>query len=95
MATQLHAARLMTYHAASLADRHQPCAVETSMAKLFAGEAAKAIALEAQTILGAYGYVRDFDVERYVRDALLMPIIGGSSAVQRNNIYKWSTGGRA
>ncbi|HVL56260.1 MAG TPA: acyl-CoA dehydrogenase family protein, partial [Burkholderiaceae bacterium] len=94
-ATQLHAARLMTYHAAWLADRRQPCSVETSMAKLFAGETAKAVALEAQTILGAYGYVRDFDVERYVRDALLIPIIGGSSAVQRNNIYKWSTKARA
>jgi len=94
MATQLHAARLMTYHAAWLADRRMSCSVETSMAKLFAGEAAKSIALEAQTILGAYGYVRDFDVERYVRDALLIPIIGGSSAVQRNNIFKWSTAGR-
>src|SRR5690606_6593480 len=57
MATQLHAARLMTYHAAWLADRRMSCSVETSMAKLFAGEAAKSIALEAQTILGAYGYV--------------------------------------
>jgi alkylation response protein AidB-like acyl-CoA dehydrogenase len=90
MKTQLHAARLMLYHAAWMADQHQHCGVETSMAKLFASEAAKSIALECQTIFGAYGYVKDFDVERYVRDALLLPIIGGSSAVQRNNIYKWS-----
>jgi acyl-CoA dehydrogenase len=90
MKTQLHAARLMLYHAAWMADQHQQCGVETSMAKLFAAEAAKSIALECQTIFGAYGYVKDFDVERYVRDALLLPIIGGSSAVQRNNIYKWS-----
>jgi alkylation response protein AidB-like acyl-CoA dehydrogenase len=60
------------------------------MAKLFATEVAKSVALECQTILGAYGYVKDFDAERYVRDALLMPIIGGSSAVQRNNIHKLS-----
>jgi alkylation response protein AidB-like acyl-CoA dehydrogenase len=89
MKTRLHAARLMLYHAASLADRHLPCTGETSMAKLFATEAGKAISLECQTIFGAYGYVKDFDVERYVRDSLALPIIGGSSAIQRNNIYKW------
>ncbi|WP_213955858.1 acyl-CoA dehydrogenase family protein [Variovorax sp. dw_954] len=88
MKTQLHAARLVLYHAAWLANEHQPCQVETSMAKLFATEVCKAVALECQTIFGAYGYVKDFDAERYVRDALLMPIIGGSSAVQRNNIFK-------
>jgi len=59
------------------------------MAKLLATEACKAIALECQTIHGAYGYVKEFDVERCVRDAIGLPIIGGSSAIQRNNIYKW------
>ncbi len=90
MKTQLHAARLVLYHAAWLANERKPCAVETSMAKLLATEVARTLALESQTILGAYGYVKDFDVERYVRDALLLPIIGGSSAVQRNNIFKLS-----
>ncbi|MBN9267485.1 MAG: acyl-CoA dehydrogenase family protein, partial [Hyphomicrobium sp.] len=89
MKTQLHAAQLMMYHAAWLADRGVRCGVETSMTKLFVTETAKALSLEAQTILGAYGYVKDFDVERYVRDALLTPIIGGSSAIQRNNIANW------
>jgi alkylation response protein AidB-like acyl-CoA dehydrogenase len=88
MRTKVHAARLMVYQAAWLADRHVPCAAETSMAKLFATETAKSVALEAQTIMGAYGYVKDFDMERYVRDALLLPIGGGSSAIQRNNIFK-------
>ncbi|MBV5325197.1 MAG: acyl-CoA/acyl-ACP dehydrogenase, partial [Rhodospirillaceae bacterium] len=85
MKTQLHAARLVLYHAAWMANEHQRCGVETSMAKLFATETARSVALECQTIFGAYGYVKDFDAERYVRDALLLPIIGGSSAVQRNN----------
>lgn len=76
--------------AAWMANERQRCGVETSMAKLFATEIAKSVALECQTIFGAYGYVKNFDVERYVRDALLLPIIGGSSAVQRNNIFKWS-----
>lgn len=90
MATQLQASRLMVYQTADLVNRHIRCGVETSMAKVFVTEAAKTVALEAQTILGAYGYVRDFDVERYVRDALLMPIIGGSSAIQKNNIMNWA-----
>jgi alkylation response protein AidB-like acyl-CoA dehydrogenase len=89
MKTQLHAARLVLYHAAQLANDGKPCTGETSMAKLFATEACKYIALECQTIFGAYGYVKEFAVERYVRDALGLPIIGGSSAIQRNNIYKW------
>ncbi len=90
MKTQLHAARLVLYHAAWMADTHQRAGVETSMAKLFVTEMTKSVALECQTIFGAYGYVKGFDIERYVRDALLLPIIGGSSAVQLNNIYKWS-----
>jgi alkylation response protein AidB-like acyl-CoA dehydrogenase len=94
MKTQLHAARLMLYHASWMADNRMPAGVETSMAKLFATEVAKSVALESQTIFGAYGYVKDFDTERYVRDALLLPIIGGSSAVQRNNIFKWTAARR-
>jgi alkylation response protein AidB-like acyl-CoA dehydrogenase len=90
MRTQLHAARLMLYNTAMLAAEGQPCGVETSMAKLFCTEVGKAVALEGQTIMGAYGYVKEFDMERYVRDALLMPIIGGSTAVQLNNIANWA-----
>ncbi len=89
MKTQLHASRLMLYQAAILANDGHECRGETSMAKLFATESCKAIALKCQTILGAYGYVKEYDVQRYVRDALGLPIIGGSSAIQRNNIYKW------
>jgi alkylation response protein AidB-like acyl-CoA dehydrogenase len=77
MACRLRSARLMLYHATKLADKHSPCAIETSMAKLHATEVAKAVSLECLTIHGAFGYTKDFDVERYVRDALLMPIIGG------------------
>jgi alkylation response protein AidB-like acyl-CoA dehydrogenase len=88
MATSVKTARLILYDAASLAQENQPCGMETSMAKLHATEVAKSVALECLTICGAYGYVKQFDVERYVRDALLMPIIGGSSAIQLNNIYK-------
>jgi alkylation response protein AidB-like acyl-CoA dehydrogenase len=88
MACRVHTARLAVYHAAQLANSHEPASMETSIAKLHATEVAKSVALECMTIHGAYGYVKDFDVERYVRDALLMPIIGGSSAIQMNNLYK-------
>jgi alkylation response protein AidB-like acyl-CoA dehydrogenase len=94
MRTQCYAARLMIYHAASLANNNVKCNVETSMAKLFVTETAKSVVLSAQDILGAYGYVKGFDMERYVRDILLMPIIGGSSAIQRSNIVNWMGLGR-
>lgn len=89
MRTRLMACRLMLNHAAGLVERGTRAGVETSMTKLFVTEAARSIVLDSQEILGAYGYVKDFDVERHVRDVLLLPIIGGSSAIQRNNIANW------
>lgn len=84
--TKLHCCRLMLTQAAWLADNRLPCRAETSMAKLFVCETAKEIVLKCQSVMGAYGYVAEADMERYVRDILLMPIIGGSSAIQLNNI---------
>lgn len=84
--TRLHACRLMLTQAAWLAENKFPCRVETSMAKLFICDTAKDIVLKCQSVMGAYGYVEESDMERYVRDVLLMPIIGGSSAIQLNNI---------
>ena len=76
----------MTYQGAWLADQDVIATVEMSMSKLFVTETALEIVLTCQQILGAYGYVRDFDMERYVRDMLAMPMIGGSSSIQKNNI---------
>ena len=84
--TQLEACRRMTYHSAALLDAGKDAGVATSMAKLFVADTAVEIVLTCQRVLGAYGYVREYDMERYVRDVLVMPIIGGSSAVQKNNI---------
>ena len=75
MSTQLYACRVMLYHAASLVNDRKPCSVETSQAKLFICEAAKSVSLEALTIMGAYGYSKDYDLERYVRHSLLGPIV--------------------
>lgn len=84
--TDLLACRLMLYHAAQLAQDGMPCGVETSMAKLFVCERGKKIVLDCQSIFGAYGLTKEFDIERYVRDMLILPIAGGSSNIQRNNI---------
>jgi len=84
--TQLQAARLMLSHAAWLVQEQKPSAVATSMAKLFVSEAGKEVTLACQQVMGAYGYAHGFQMQRYVRDVLAIPIYGGSSAVQRNNI---------
>jgi alkylation response protein AidB-like acyl-CoA dehydrogenase len=84
--TRLEACRHMLYAAARLADHGRPCSVETSMAKLFVGETAVDVVLACQRILGAYGCAEGYDMERYVRDICVMPIVGGSSNMQKNNI---------
>jgi alkylation response protein AidB-like acyl-CoA dehydrogenase len=84
--TRLAACRHMLYHAAWLATAGRDCSVESSMAKLFVAENAVTIVLACQRVLGAYGCARDYDMERYVRDLLCMPIVGGSSHMQLNNI---------
>ncbi|PKQ09896.1 MAG: acyl-CoA dehydrogenase [Alphaproteobacteria bacterium HGW-Alphaproteobacteria-12] len=83
---KLAACRHMLYHAAWLANEGRDCAVESSMAKLFIGENTPDIVLACQRVMGAYGCAREYDMERYVRDIVCMPIVGGSSNMQRNNI---------
>ena len=83
MATQVEAARLLVWSAAALADAGRPHATESSMAKLFAGEAAVDVALEAIQIHGGYGYLKEYPVERYLRDAKIGTIGEGTSEVQR------------
>ncbi|HJP20432.1 MAG TPA: acyl-CoA dehydrogenase family protein [Alphaproteobacteria bacterium] len=84
--TKLAACRHMLYHAAWLADQNRPCSVETSMAKLYVADTAVDIVIECQRVMGAYGCSGEFDMERHLRDITLMPIVGGSSRMQKNNI---------
>jgi len=84
--TKLEACRGMLYHAAWLAQQDRPCSVETSMAKLFVADTAVEIAIGCQRVMGAYGLAEGHDMERHVRDLLGMPIVGGSSNMQKNNI---------
>ena len=83
MATRLHAARLTALHAASLKDAGKPFSKEAAMAKLLATEAAGFAADEALQIHGGYGYVKEYDVERYYRDVRVTRIYEGASEIQR------------
>jgi alkylation response protein AidB-like acyl-CoA dehydrogenase len=83
MATAVDAARLLTWRAAVLKDRGKPFGPAASMAKLFASEAAMRIATDAVQIHGGYGYIKDYPVERYFRDAKITQIYEGTSQIQR------------
>ncbi len=83
MATDLSAARLLTYHAACLKDQKQPFSKEASMAKLFASEAAMRHTIKAVQIQGGYGYIKGAKVERLMRDAKITEIYEGTSEAMR------------
>jgi alkylation response protein AidB-like acyl-CoA dehydrogenase len=86
--TELDAASLLTYRAAWLADQGKRCSQEASMAKLFASEAATRACNRSLQVHGGYGYTREFNVERHLRDAKICEIGEGTSEVQRMVIAK-------
>lgn len=88
MATKIEAARLLTQQAAELKSQNQRCDMETGMAKLFATEAAAEASLEAIRIHGGYGYTKDFNVERYYRDAPLLLVGEGTNEIQETIIAR-------
>jgi alkylation response protein AidB-like acyl-CoA dehydrogenase len=81
--TDLDAARLLALRAAWLRDQACPFTREASMAKLFASEAAQRVTYQALQVFGGYGYMREYEVERYARDARATTIYEGTSEVQR------------
>ncbi|MEP9385078.1 acyl-CoA dehydrogenase family protein [Nocardioides cheoyonin] len=86
MATKMRAARLLTLDAADRLDSGVRADLEAGMAKLFASETAMEVALDAMRVHGGYGFSREFDVERYFRDAPLMILGEGTNEIQRNVI---------
>jgi alkylation response protein AidB-like acyl-CoA dehydrogenase len=88
MATNVEASRLLVEQAASKYDKGERCDMEAGMAKLFASEAALQNATEAMRVHGGYGYSKEFNVERYYRDAPLMCIGEGTNELQRLLIAK-------
>jgi alkylation response protein AidB-like acyl-CoA dehydrogenase len=82
-ATELEAAQLLVYRAASLKERGSPYSREASMAKVFATEAGNRACHKAVQVLGGYGYVSDYPVERNLRDIRVSTIYEGTSEIQR------------
>lgn len=83
MAIKVETSRLITWKAAWLADQGQPNNYESSIAKCYATDACMAIASDAVQIHGGYGYIKEYPVERYMRDAKLMQIYEGANQIQR------------
>jgi butyryl-CoA dehydrogenase len=83
MATEIDAARLLVYRAAWLKDHGRPYSTESAMAKLFASEMARRATNDAIQVHGGYGYITEYRVERYLRDAKLTEIGEGTSEIQR------------
>ena len=92
MATQIEAARQLVFSAASMKDRREKYTKQASMAKLFASEMVNKITAKAVQMHGGYGFIRDYPVERFYRDARVFTIYEGTSEIQRivisNNILK-------
>jgi len=86
--TELEAAQLLILRAAFLKDEKVNFVREASMAKLFATETAKKVALRAVQMLGGYGYMTEYPVERYLRDAVGTTIYEGTSEMQRMVVAK-------
>lgn len=86
MATKIEAARFLLYRAAWLLDQGRPFEKLASMGKLYASETAMEVTTKAVQVLGGYGYMKDYPVERYMREAKLFEIIEGTSEIQRGII---------
>lgn len=91
MATDVEAARLLTYQAAWLESEGLPYGKESAMSKVFAGDAAMRVTTEAVQVFGGYGYTKDYPVERYMRDAKITQIYEGTQEIQRLVISRMLT----
>jgi acyl-CoA dehydrogenase len=83
MAIKVSASRHLVYHAAWLLDNGLPCGKESAMAKTFGSDTAMEVSLEALQLHGGYGYMKDYPVEKLVRDAKLLQIYEGTNQIQR------------
>ena len=88
MTIGVQTSRLLTYYAAWLKQNGMPCNVEASQAKVYATETARKVCIDGMQVMGGYGYLREYDMQRFVRDSLLGPIGGGTNQIQRLIIAK-------
>ena len=91
-ATEIEAARLMTYNAARLRDAHRPLLTESAMAKLFSSQVAERVTSLAVQLFGGVGYTKDYPVEKFYRDAKIGQIYEGTSNLQLQTIAKQMLG---
>jgi alkylation response protein AidB-like acyl-CoA dehydrogenase len=92
MATEIDAARLLTWRSAWMLDQGLPVNKEASMAKRFAADTAMKVTTDAVQIMGGVGYTRDYPTEKWMRDAKIMQIYEGTSQIQRVVISRMLTG---
>jgi acyl-CoA dehydrogenase len=83
MAMEINAARHLVWHAAWLMDEGKPCGKESAMAKAFGSDVAMKVTMECVQILGGYGYMKDYPMEKLMRDAKLLQIYEGTNEIQR------------
>jgi len=83
IATEIAAARHLVWHSAWLSDQGLPCGKESAMAKAYATDMAMRVTTEALQIFGGYGYMRDYPMEKLMRDAKLLQIYEGTNEIQR------------
>jgi butyryl-CoA dehydrogenase len=95
MATSIDGARLLIWQAASLKDAGKPFSLQSAMAKLFAAEMAMTVTTNAVQIHGGYGFIREYEVERFFRDAKITQIYEGTSQIQKLVIARSVLGGKA
>ncbi|MCL6465037.1 MAG: acyl-CoA dehydrogenase, partial [Acidobacterium ailaaui] len=93
MATEIEAARLLVYNAARLKDAKQSFVREAAMAKYYASQVAERVASQAVEIYGGYGFVKDYPVEKFYRDAKIGKIYEGTSNMQLATIARQVLGG--
>ncbi len=94
MATAIEGARLLTLRAATLKEAGRPYATAGSMAKLFASETAMKVTTDAIQVHGGYGFIKEYEVERYFRDAKITQLYEGTSQIQKLVIAREVLGGR-
>ncbi len=92
MATAIDGARLLTLRAAALKDAGRPVTGAAAMAKLFAAETAMKVTTDAVQVHGGYGFIKDYEVERYFRDAKITQIYEGTSQIQKLVIAREALG---
>jgi butyryl-CoA dehydrogenase len=86
MATGIQTARLLLYYTTWLMEQNKPCSLESAMAKYYASEVARQVSIQGMQIFGGYGYIMEYDIQRFVRDALILPIGGGTTQILKNII---------